>query len=417
MSELVERATRADADVAAPRTPARQPAGTTTAAARTAGLRLALVGPLPPPAGGMANQTVQLARLLSAEGVAVEIVQVNRPYVPAWAGRLRGVRALFRLVPYLVALWRACGRCDVVHVMANSGWSWHLFAAPAVRIAAWRGRPVVVNYRGGEAATFLARAAGAVRSTLRSAQALVVPSGFLQHVFAGHGVQTRIVPNIVDTERFAPARPAAAAAPVAAAAAAAGAGAVDPIGPRLVVTRNLEPIYDIATALRAFARILERQPRATLAIAGTGPERAALEALAHELGVADRVRFTGRLAPNEVAALCAAADVMLNPARVDNMPNSVLEALAAGVPVVSTNVGGVPFIVAHGETALLVPPGDAEAMASAALAVLDDAALRERLRRNGRAAVEQYTWPRVGPQWLALYAELRGESRGARTPA
>ena len=95
-------------------------------------LRVLLVGPLPPPAGGMANQTRQLAELLRAEGAQVEVVQVNAPYRPAWAERLKGVRALFRLLPYLLHLWRGCGRADVVHVMANSGWSWHLFAAPAV---------------------------------------------------------------------------------------------------------------------------------------------------------------------------------------------------------------------------------------------------------------------------------------------
>ena len=119
------------------------------------GLRLTLIGPLPPPSGGMANQTRQLARLLESEGVEVTIVQVNAPYRPAWTGSVQGVRALFRLVPYLLKLWREAGRADLFHVMANSGWSWHLFAAPAIWIASSRDVPVVVNYRGGEAAAFM----------------------------------------------------------------------------------------------------------------------------------------------------------------------------------------------------------------------------------------------------------------------
>ena len=90
------------------------------------GLRLAIVGPLPPPAGGMANQTRQLAELLRAERVDVTVVQLNAPYRPRFVGRLRGIRALFRLMPYLLSLWRAAGRVDLFHIMANSGWSWHL---------------------------------------------------------------------------------------------------------------------------------------------------------------------------------------------------------------------------------------------------------------------------------------------------
>lgn len=85
------------------------------------GLRIALVGPLPPPAGGMAMQTRQLSELLAAAGAAVSIVQTNAPYRPAAIAGVPGLRALFRLLPYLAALWRQCGRADVVHLMANSG--------------------------------------------------------------------------------------------------------------------------------------------------------------------------------------------------------------------------------------------------------------------------------------------------------
>ena len=123
-----------------------------------AGLRLTIVGPLPPPSGGMANQCKQLVGLLQAEGVQVELVRTNAPYKPAFVGKVPVLRAFARLLPYLLALWRASGRTDVMHVLANSGWSWHLFSAPAIWIARLRGTPVVVNYRGGEAEPFFAAA-------------------------------------------------------------------------------------------------------------------------------------------------------------------------------------------------------------------------------------------------------------------
>ncbi|MBS0593326.1 MAG: glycosyltransferase family 1 protein, partial [Proteobacteria bacterium] len=89
----------------------------------------------------MANQTRQLAELLAAEGARVQLVQTNAPYRPAWVGRLPVVRAGFRLVPYLYRLWRAAGSSRLFHVMANSGWSWHLFSAPAIAIASLRAVP------------------------------------------------------------------------------------------------------------------------------------------------------------------------------------------------------------------------------------------------------------------------------------
>jgi glycosyltransferase involved in cell wall biosynthesis len=105
--------------------------------------------------------------------------------------------------------------------------------------------------------------------------------------------------------------------------------------------------------------------------------------------------------------------VALNPSRVDNMPNSVLEALASGVPVVSTDVGGVPFIVKDGETALLVPAGDPQRMASAILSVLDDSSLAQRLRSAGLSCVGDYTWPVIGPRWSRVYRSVAPASAAA----
>lgn len=352
-------------------------------------LRVVLVGPLPPPSGGMANQTRQLARLLGESGVQVRLVQNNPPYRPAWIGNVRGLRAAFRLVSYVVALWRALRGADVAHVMANSGWAWHLFAAPAIWLARLRGVPVLVNYRGGEAESFLQRQARWVRPTLRLARVLAVPSGFLQSVFARHGIAAEVVPNIVDLARFAPA------------------GRRTP-GQHIVVTRNLEDIYDIPTALRALAKIRSRYPGARLTVAGSGPALDSLQRLARELGVDAAVRFTGRLDNERIADLYREADLLLNPSTVDNMPISLLEAMASGVPIVSTNVGGVPYLVEHERTALLVPARDADAMAAAALRVFDDAALRDALATAGLQACRAYAWERVCPVLFAAYARCAG---------
>ncbi|NDP41111.1 MAG: glycosyltransferase family 4 protein [Aromatoleum sp.] len=354
-------------------------------------IAVGLVGPLPPPSGGMANQTRQLARLLREAGLVVEIVQVNRPYAPAWIERVSGVRALFRLLPYAARLWRCAGRVDVFHVMANSGWAWHLFAAPAVWIARLRGVPAVVNYRGGELAAFLERQIRWVRPTLARAAAIVVPSGFLQEVFARWRVRAEIVPNIIDLSRFAP-------------------GSRDPAALDVLVSRNLEDIYDIATAIEAFAAIRALHPQARLTIAGSGPRRADLEALCAKLALGAAVRFTGRVDNEQMPDLYRSADVLLNPSLVDNMPISLLEAMASGTPIVTTNVGGIPFLVEDGRTALLVEPRQPQAMAAAVLRLIDDPALATRLSDAGLAAARNYTWPKVRPRLFDVYARAIGRS-------
>ena len=305
-----------------------------------AGLRIALVGPVPPPSGGMANQTLQLYELLTAGGAVVTMVAVNAAYRPMWIGQVPVLRSAARLLPYLAALWRAAGQTDVFHVMANSGWSWHLFAAPAIWIARLRGRAVIVNYRGGEAAEFLQHSVLAVRFTMRRASALAVPSGFLHGVFARCGMPAEVVPNIIDLSRFHT-RPSSRSGP-----------------PHLLVARNLEPLYDNETAIRALAIVRIHFVDARLTIAGSGPEENRLRDLAVSLGLDDHVHFAGRLERDEMAAMYRSADVMLNPSLADNMPNSLLEAWASGVPVVSTNVGGIPFMAKDGCNVSLVDAGD-----------------------------------------------------------
>ena len=352
-------------------------------------LHIGLVGPLPPPYGGMANQTQQLAELLRSEGLSVSLLQTNAAYRPQWVSGLPFIRALFRLIPYLCDLWQLAGRTDVIHIMANSGWSWHLSAAPAVWIAKLRKVPVVVNYRGGEADTFLAKSVRSVRITMHQASALIVPSGFLKAVFARFNMPASVVPNIIDMARFNNSAPRRA------------------IRRHLLIPRNLEPIYDNETAIRAFSIVHRSYPDATLTIAGSGPLAESLAVLTKTLGLAGAVIFAGRLDRDAMAKAYRAADIAINPSLVNNMPNSVLEALASGIPVVSTNVGGIPFIVTDEQTALLVPPKSPVAMAKAILKLIDDAVLSDKLIDNGLLEVQKFTWPQVWPILSEVYGKAR----------
>ncbi|PKV44125.1 phenylacetate-CoA ligase [Janthinobacterium sp. 61] len=363
------------------------------------GLRIALVGPLPPPAGGMANQTQQLARLLRENGAHVQLLAVNGPALPPWLARIRYLRAALLLPVYLWRLWRTASTVDLFHIMANSGWSWHLHAAPALWIASLKGKPTLLNYRGGEAAAFFARSPRLVAFSLRRVSAIVVPSAYLAGIFEQYGHTAHIVPNVVDLQRFTPAPPRTRAE-----------------DPCFLVARHLEQLYDNASAVRAFALVRLAFPRARLVLAGGGPQRAALACLARSLGVLDSVRFAGPVDNAAMPALYQASDIVLNPSLADNMPISVLEALACGVPVVSTNVGGIPSLLQDGVTALLVPPGDPAAMAQAIVALLRDPRRAQALADAGLAHAATFGWSGIAPCLAAHYRRIRAAPRpGAYT--
>ena len=154
--------------------------------------------------------------------------------------------------------------------------------------------------------------------------------------------------------------------------------------------------------------MLERLPRTRMTIAGSGPQRAELERLAAELGVSERVRFTGRLDNSELPALYRTASVALNPSLSDNMPISLLEAMASGVPIVSTNVGGIPHLVEDGKTAVLVSPSSPSGMAEALCHLVAAPALARRMSIAATATATRFAWPNVRARLLGVYAAAIG---------
>ncbi len=351
-------------------------------------LRIAIVAPS---LGILGGQAVQADRLLRAwEGdpdVEAWLVPVN-PTAPGPLGalqRIKFVRTLVTQVLYLPLLLRELRRADVVHVFSASYWSFLLAPLPAVLVARSLGKPVVMNYRSGEAPDHLQRSAIA-RSALRSVDRNVVPSSFLQRVFADFNIESEVIPNILDLDRFAFRER-------------------RPLRPTIVSTRNFESLYNLPCTLRAFALVQQRFPDASLTLVGGGRAEPQLRAMVEELGLR-HVTFAGRMDPQEIWRAYAAADIYLQTPDIDNMPSSVLEAYASGCAVVSTEAGGVPAILTDGVHGLLAPCGDAQAVAAAICRLLEDEALAARVTRQAREGCERYRWSAVREQWLALYRGL-----------
>jgi glycosyltransferase involved in cell wall biosynthesis len=349
----------------------------------------------------LGGQAVQADRLLKAwEGdpeVHAWLVPIN-PLPPAPLQRLLDVKFL-RTVATQLTYWpllvRQLRRADVVHVFSASYLSFLLAPLPAVLIARLLGKPVVLNYRSGEAPDHLARSAIA-RTALRRVDINVVPSTFLQEVFETFDIRAEVIPNIVDLEMFAY-RPRI------------------PLEPKLLCTRNFEPLYNVGCVLGAFALIQARYPHATLTLVGKGSQAEALRRNASERGLRN-VSFVGSVPPAEISRYYAEADIYVQTPDLDNMPTSVLEAFASGCAVVSTRAGGVPAILTDGVHGLLAPCGDHAAVAGKVIRLLENPAVALSLTAAARESCERYRWDAVRAQWISLYRGTVGSADTVAAP-
>jgi glycosyltransferase involved in cell wall biosynthesis len=176
--------------------------------------------------------------------------------------------------------------------------------------------------------------------------------------------------------------------------------------------KHLLPKYGPDVAVEAFARIHAARPNTRLVLAGRGTMREQLERRVAELGLAGAVEIVGRVPHEQVPELIASFDLMIMPSVYESETFGVaaIEASASGVPVVASRVGGVPEAVLHGVSGLLVRPGDAEELAAACIALIDDPARRAEMGRAGQRFVEKYyVWKRNTALMEEVYrAALRG---------
>jgi glycosyltransferase involved in cell wall biosynthesis len=335
--------------------------------------------------GGHGVEAGLLISGLGDMGYRVRFLPIN-PRFPAGLGWLRRVpyaRTVLNQAVYLPSL-ASFRRADVVHVFSASYWSFLLAPAPAILAARALGKRVILHYHSGEAEDHLARWGRRVHPFLRLAHEIVVPSEFLREVFSRHGYRVRVIPNIVDESSFAY-RPRT------------------PLGPSLLSTRNLEPYYRVDVTLQAFALLRALRPDATLTIAGTGSQEDSLRR--HAAALDGSVRFVGRVEPEDMPKLLDRCDVFVNSSVVDNQPVSILEAFAAGLPVVTTPTGGIKEMVKDEETGLVVAAEQPEAMARALARLLSNQDRALAMAERARAEVRKYTWPKVREAWAAAYEE------------
>jgi len=339
--------------------------------------------------GGQSRQAVRLMEGLKREADLQIGFLPHNPRLPGFLRvlqRIKYVRTVSTTLFYLVLLLLRVRKYDIIHVFSASYYSYSLSAAPALFIARLFGKKSILNYRSGEAEDHLATWKTAVPS-IRMADQIVVPSGYLVDVFARFGLRARAINNIVELDRFTFRER-------------------SPLRPIFLTSRLLEPLYNVPCVLRAFAIIQQNYPEARLTVAADGFLRAELEQLARDLKLRN-CDFIGFVSFDDMPALYDAADIYLSATSIDNMPSSITESMACGLNVVTTDGGGaIPYIMTNEVTGLIVNSDDHEALAREALRLLDDNDFALQLAHNAHQASKKFTWPYIRDEWLDLYRKL-----------
>lgn len=324
--------------------------------------------------GYVTTQGQIVADLFAADGFTVTCVssKINRAA---------------RLTEIIATLFVNRRKFDVVVLEVYSGLGL-IIAAAAGLLAEMFKLPLVMFLHGGHLPEFIKQYPRWTKRVLDRADVLVAPSAYLAEKIGAFGYEIEQIPNVIDLQLY-PFRERSR------------------IQPRLIWMRSFHSIYNPQMAIEVLAELRRTVPQATLTMAGTdkGLENE-LKRMAEEKNLSEAVRFPGFLDAEAKRREFADADVYLNTNRIDNMPVSVVEACAYGLPVVATEVGGLPFLIKHGENGLLVADGDGAAMTEAVKRLLDDPVLTGGISRRARLLAECSAWERVRGDWENLLARV-----------
>lgn len=296
-----------------------------------------------------------------------------------------------RLIDFLVTVWRQRNRYKVAQVDVYSGPSflWAELVCWALRTTR---KPYILTLHGGNLPAFAKRHSRRVQHLLQTACVVTTPSSYLFEHMRVYRQDVMRLPNSLDLKKYLfkqRVRPA----------------------PNLVWLRAFHDIYNPSLAVKVVALLVKEFPTVRLVMIGPDKKDGSLESaknLALKLGVLDNITFPGPVPKATTPEWINGGDILLNTPRIDNTPVSILEAMACGVCIVSTNVGGIPYLLENEYDSLLVPDGDEIAMAKAVQRLLTEDGLADRLSVNARQKVEQCDWSMILPKWEQLFINIIG---------
>lgn len=347
-------------------------------------IKVLLIAPSMKNVGG---QSIQANRQLEAfaeeENVEMKFL-ANDPETPF--ENIKFLRTVFTSLKFWFSLLTEIPKNDIVHIFSSGTTSYIISTLPPLFISKLFGRKTILHYHTGEAETHLRDWKLTAQPTMEYFDKIVVPSQFLVDVFAKFGLEAKAIYNTVENENFIFRER-------------------NPLRPVFLTNRNFEAHYQVSDVLKAFQIIQKEFSEAELLIAGSGSEESKLRNLAEKLHLKN-TKFLGRIEQTEMPEIYDKADIYLNSSIVDNMPLSFIEAFSCGLPIVSTDAGGIPYICENGETALLVKTNDFESLAREAIRILGDKNLAQKIIAKARENCVKYSKENVRRLWLNIYRSL-----------
>jgi len=349
-------------------------------------LRIVIVAPrIEHLIGGQEVQAQLLLHLWSHDPALEVSYLATNLQLADWLERVPYLRTIVRFPLYLTELLAGLPESDVVHIFSASFSSFLISTVPAYCVSRIFRKKTIINYRSGLADRHM-RTSRIACIILRHADRVLVPSPYLIEVFREFHIAACAIPNVVDLSVFSY-RPRIS------------------LRPLLLCSRNLETHYGVDTVLRAFAEIKKSFSDARLWILGEGSQETAIRRLIANLNL-EGVEMPGQVPRECISRFYNQADILINASRVDNMPVSILEAFASGLPVVSSNAGGIPYVVRHEQTGLLCDPEDWKQLAANVIRLLQHPELTQRLTENAYRQSFSYHWDGIRQEWLRVYRGL-----------
>jgi glycosyltransferase involved in cell wall biosynthesis len=293
-----------------------------------------------------------------------------------------------RVLEMLWTCWHERHRYQVAAVDVYSGPAF-FWAKAVCWMLRQAGKPYLLMLHGGNLPKFAASRPKLVAQLLTSAAVVTAPSEYLKEYMQPLRKDVEVMPNAISISAYT--------------------FTIRRRATRLIWLRAFHEVYNPVMAVRVLALLKQNFPNVQLAMIGPDKGDGSLQRTRQEgerLGVMDCLTLMGSVRKEDIPEKLASADIFLNTARIDNTPVSVLEAMASGLCVVSTSVGGIPYLVEADREALLVPTDNSEAMADAIRRIILDPELSRRLSSNARRKAEQLDWSVILPRWRTLLSSL-----------
>lgn len=327
-----------------------------------------LIANFRPGFGGISSQIELLRGFLKSEDIVVSVFNTKK-----------SLFCRLFLVPRLLCVGR---NFKVFHIHCCSDFGF-LPAVIGILVGRILRKHIVVTYHGGEANLFFDKYPTIVRFFLLKSNVNIVLSGFIEKTFIRHNIPCTIIPNVIDLRQDVfKERPI--------------------LKPRFISVRTLSSLYNVDFIIKAFYYIKEKYPQATLSILGDGPMESQLRELVKEKEIKG-VSFIGRIQNNEVYKYLSEADIMISSPRIDNMPVSVLEAFNAGVLVISSCVGGVPYMIQSNNNGLLFELNNMQHLIDCVDCAISDPDNSIKMIRNAHKSLEKYTWCNIKKLLFEVY--------------